>query len=80
MKPPGDEEYPRFLGFPSYLWPKWLQSYRETVQSGGNSAWMRYPVTWFRWRIVVRRQGPYAPDFTEFRRAGGSSDPPPDPL
>jgi hypothetical protein len=29
--------------------------------------WMRHPVRWLRWRFEVRRRGPYAPRFEDFR-------------
>jgi hypothetical protein len=29
--------------------------------------WARHPYRWVRWRLEVRRRGPYAPRFEDFR-------------
>ncbi len=77
MKPSREDEYQRFLGFPSYLWPQrepgkgWFHRAGEGSRSSFLVLW--HPITWVRWRISVRRQGPYAPDFEEFLR-GRSPD------
>lgn len=31
--------------------------------------WLRHPLLWLRWRAEVRRRGPYAPRFEDFRRS-----------
>jgi hypothetical protein len=70
MKPSGEEEYQRFMGFPASLWP-WSEPGNRRSQGEGNGSgrdlafW--HPIAWFSWRIAVRRQGPYAPDFKDFR-------------
>jgi hypothetical protein len=30
--------------------------------------WARHPYRWLSWRLEVRRRGPYAPRFEDFRR------------
>jgi hypothetical protein len=72
MKGPGEEEHQRVLGFRTSIWP-WLESGRESPHDGdkgrqGALPFLRHPIAWIRWRIAVRHQGPYAPDFKEFRR------------
>jgi hypothetical protein len=58
-----EEEYQRFLGFPAPVWPQWKLG----------EGWRR-PMVWVRWRIVVRRRGPYAPDFKAFLRGRKGED------
>jgi hypothetical protein len=68
MKPSGEEEYQRFMGFPTSILP-WNAERPESRATGGrNYRKLMHPVVWLRWRIAVRRRGPYAPDFEEFRR------------
>jgi hypothetical protein len=64
MKRSDEEEYQRFLGFPVSLWSQWRWP-------DGASLW--HPIAWVRWRRMVRRRGPYAPDFKEFRRIRGAT-------
>jgi hypothetical protein len=74
MRPSGEEEYQRFLGFPTSLWSQWharSRSSPEASDSGANSrGLMSHPITWLRWRRELRRHGPFAPDFDDFRRRG----------
>jgi hypothetical protein len=65
MKRSDEEEQQRFLGFPVSAWS---QGTRPDVHS------LRHPVAWIRWRLAVRRRGPYAPELKEFLR-----DPPDNP-
>jgi hypothetical protein len=65
MRPSGEEEYQRFMGFPTYLW---TQRSRRAAEGEDRFPWLRHPIAWIRWRISVRRRGPYAPDFQEFCR------------
>ncbi len=71
--PAGKEEQQRFLGFRTSLLP-WLESGKESSHADGRAGQdsyplLRHPIAWVRWRIAVRRRGPYAPDFTAFRRS-----------
>ncbi len=73
MMPEGKEEQQRFLGFRTSLLP-WLESGKESVPAYGRGSqdtfpWLRHPIEWVRWRIAVRRRGPYAPDFSAFRHS-----------
>jgi hypothetical protein len=72
MKPSDEEEHQRFLGFPISLWPRGEpgngRRHGEREGTGSNLALLRHPIAWFRWRISVRRRGPYTPDFKEFCR------------
>jgi hypothetical protein len=69
LKPSSEEEYQRFMGFPLSLLP-WLADRPEESQKTGERYYrmLFHPIAWARWRIAVRRLGPYAPDFEEFRR------------
>jgi len=60
MRPSREEEYQRFMGFPAYVLPQ-----LKTGNWWPHGA-RRHPIAWTRWRIAVRRRGPYAPDFDEF--------------
>jgi hypothetical protein len=72
MNPTGDEEQQRFLGFPLSLWPALEPGKGSPDQgehrTGSTVARLGHPIAWVRWRIELRRRGPYAPDFNEFRR------------
>ena len=68
LTPSGEEEFQRFMGFRASLVP-W-----KANQPGGSETPrrrhggpFRHPIAWVRWRIAIRRSGPYAPDFAEFR-------------
>jgi hypothetical protein len=70
MKPSGEEEYQRLLGFRASLWP-WLDSDKEAAHRSGNGSRgrfpvVRHPIAWVRWRMAVRREGPFAPEFKDF--------------
>ena len=69
MKPSGEEEYQRFMGFPTSILP-WNAERPPGSRAAGAHSYRKlmHPVVWLRWRIAVRRRGPYAPDFEEFRR------------
>jgi hypothetical protein len=72
---PDEEESRRVLGFPISLFPG-LQPGQELPQeaehrSGDNLSHQWHPIAWVRWRIALRRRGPYTPDFEEFRRRPG---------
>lgn len=78
---PYDEEEPqRFLGFPvSRGTSSWRISRDDTrprvmgiprMEYTGKPLdlrWARSPIRWIRWRRAVRKQGPYAPTFDDFR-------------
>ncbi len=69
---PGEEEYQRFMGFPISFFPR-LQPgqqspHAERHRSGSNFSSLWHPVDWIRWRIALRRRGPFTPGFEEFRR------------
>jgi hypothetical protein len=69
MKPSGEEEYQRFMGWPTSLLPWDAERHRWSRATVGRSyRKVVHPVVWFRWRLDVRRRGPYAPDFEGFRR------------
>ena len=68
MKPSGEEEYQRFMGFPTSILPWNTERPGSRATGGRNYRKLMHPVVWLRWRIAVRRRGPYAPDFEEFRR------------
>lgn len=68
LRPSGDEEYRSWEGMPASLSPLAVPG-----QAGGAGLrGLLQPLTWLRWRAAVRRQGPFALDFDEFRcrRAG----------
>ena len=69
MKPSGEDEYQRFMGWPTSLLP-WNADHPEGSQAarGRDYRKLLHPFAWLRWRIAVIRGGPYAPDFEEFRR------------
>jgi hypothetical protein len=69
LKSSGEEEYQRFMGFPLSLL-SWLADRPEESQTTGEWHYrmLFHPIAWVRWRIAVRRMGPYARDFEEFRR------------
>lgn len=49
----------------------WIRQISEAKADGPPNIgfrWLRHPVAWTRWRIDVRRQGPYAPDLNEWLR------------
>jgi hypothetical protein len=78
MKSSGEEEGQRFLGFPTSFWSRWQlgKDWPQEDRTGRGRTFgsVRHPIAWVRWRIELRRRGPYAPDFNEFRRrpqAGG---------
>jgi len=72
MKPSDEEEYQRYEGMPASLWPPWEPGkgwpHGKGEGSGSNFPLLWHPIAWFRWRKAVRRLGPYAPDFKEFRQ------------
>ena len=69
MKPPGEEEYQRFMGFRSSLLPWRVDRPEGSQKVGGREREaLSHPIAFVRWRIAVRRKGPYAPDFAEFLR------------
>jgi len=53
-----DETEPRAVGLP-------LSWFRITEPI--DLRWARHPFRWVRWRLEVRRRGPYAPRFEKFR-------------
>ena len=53
-----DEVEPRALGLPL----SWFRA-DEPI----DLRWVRHPYRWLRWRLEVRRRGPYAPRFEDFR-------------
>jgi hypothetical protein len=53
-----DETEPRALGLPL----SWFGT-TEPI----DLRWIRHPYRWLRWRSEVRRRGPYAPRFEDFR-------------
>ncbi len=59
------------MGFPASLLP-WKADRLQGSQAaaGRKYDWLLHPIVWVRWRVAVRRQGAYAPDFDEFRRKG----------
>ena len=70
-----EEERKRFLGWPvSSRWPPWeprtAWPHAKGEGSGGNFPLLTHPVAWLRWRLAVRRSGPFAPNFDDFRRQG----------
>lgn len=67
MKPPGEEEYQRFMGFPASLWPRAAhrpEGARPAARGGFRG--FLHPIAWFRWRLNLKRRGPYAPSFGAF--------------
>ena len=62
MRPSEEEEYKRYQGLPASLQP-------QCDPGGVDLRWLRRPLIWLRWRVAVRRRGPYAPDFDQFRRS-----------
>jgi len=54
-----DATEPRALGLP-------LSWFRTTESI--DLRWARHPYLWVRWRLEVRRRGPYAPRFEDFPR------------
>jgi hypothetical protein len=62
MRPWDEEEYRRYQGMPADHQP-------QADPGGADIRWVLHPLAWFRWRATVRRQGPYAPDFGDFRRS-----------
>jgi hypothetical protein len=53
-----DETEPRAAGLP-------LSWFRTTEPI--DLRWVRHPYRWLSWRSEVRRRGPYAPRFEDFR-------------
>jgi hypothetical protein len=53
-----DETEPRALGLPL----SWFQTTASI-----DLRWARHPYRWLRWRSEVRRRGPYAPRFEDYR-------------
>jgi len=54
-----DEFESRVLGFPhSWFWAK--------DQTAPDLRWIRHPIQWSKWRLHVRRLGPYAPSEQHF--------------
>src|SRR5690349_17710916 len=51
MRPSGEEEYQRFMGFPASLWP-WAHR-PEGARAAGRRKFPRvlHPIAWFRWRL-----------------------------
>jgi hypothetical protein len=74
MKPTHEEEYQRFMGFPTSILP-WTAERPTGSRAAGARHYRKlmHPVVWLRWRMTMRRRGPYAPDFEEFHR--GLSEP-----
>ncbi len=71
MKASGRQEYQRFMGFPASRvleWKALRRSPAEDRKRPGPYRTVRHPIMWIRWRIAIRRLGPYAPDFKDFRR------------
>jgi hypothetical protein len=71
--PSNEEEHQRFLGWPvSSRWPPWeSRTTRSHARDGGGKVpGLAHPIAWCRWWLAVRRSGPFAPDFEEFRRQG----------
>jgi hypothetical protein len=67
MRPSGEEEYHRVLGFPASLWPRAAERPDGAPAAGGRVVRaIRHPIAWSRWRMEVRRRGPYAPSFGHF--------------
>jgi hypothetical protein len=73
-----EEEPQRFLGFPvdGASWRISRDDTRPRVMGIPRAEfkgkpldlrWARSPIRWFRWRREVRRRGPYAPSFEDFR-------------
>lgn len=71
MELDGEEEYRRVDGVPVTVLP-WTPGkgwpHGPNEGSGMNFPLLWHPVSYFRWRIAVHRQGPYAPGFKEFRQ------------
>lgn len=48
------------------------REYTEKAKAEGppnvTLAWLLHPIRWTKWRNEVRKQGPYAPEFNDFRR------------
>jgi hypothetical protein len=72
MSPPEDqknkrlrmsETEPRAMGLPL----SWFR-----VDEAIDLRWARHPYRWVCWRLEVRRRGPYAPRFEDFRDRSGS--------
>lgn len=60
-RPTPDPDDDRWKGRPA--------SFRPEMYMGGNGLrWLWHPVAYVRWRAEVRRSGPFAPNFDEFRR------------
>jgi len=53
------ETEPRAMGLPL----SWFRVDEEI-----DLRWARHPLRWLSWRLEVRRRGPYAPRFEDFRR------------
>jgi hypothetical protein len=69
MKPSHEEEYQRFMGWPTSLLPWNAERPGGSGAAGGrNYRKLAHPVVWLRWRLDMRRRGPFAPDFEGFRR------------
>jgi hypothetical protein len=45
--------------------------FRPKVHQEFDNRWVRHPVDWLRWRLQVRRHGPFAPTFDAYRRRRG---------
>jgi len=54
-----DDTEPRAMGLPL----SWFRT-SESI----DLRWVRHPYRWVSWRLEVRRRGPYAPRFEDFRR------------
>jgi hypothetical protein len=61
-----DETEPRALGLPL----SWFRT-SEPI----DLRWARHPYRWIRWRVEVRRDGPYAPHFDDYRPGGETTRP-----
>ncbi len=62
MRPWEEEEYRRYQGMPADHQP-------QADPGRAELRWLRHPYTWLRWWVTVRRLGPYAPDFDDFRQS-----------
>ena len=60
-RPLVDDVEARVAGMPR----RW---FRPTVRTTFDNRWVRHPVRWVRWRLEVRRDGPFAPTFDADRR------------
>lgn len=75
---PYDEEPQRVLGFPVHKGIRSDDGVEQRfmgfpVKKSGtpiDTRWARHPVVWTKWRLRVRREGPYAPTFDDILHRG----------